>query len=247
MQPDVLSRFFGARWPLLSPLVLGLAGVVCSVPLVWVMYQDVLVARSASVEVNAHRAASMSRPKAVSVDALTNAHFFGADASFQSPHQLPQEQVPETRMGLQLQGVIGSTVAEEARALIAQKGQRAKYYGVHDALPAGASVHSIAAEQVVLSRNGLLETLSFPKPQNHADNHALATVDNPAETAETVETAETTETDDSASQFQQLHESQVADYADDESSYAKSQPEESSQPPLSIKERLKQLRESRDL
>lgn len=248
MQPDVLRRLLASTGSG-KAIAWGLLMVVGSVPLVGNLYQDIQLAAAALVASDPDPTSSVADPAVVSVDALIRAGFFGAGTESPSAQQARQDRVPETRMGLQLHGLISSTVTAEARALIAQTGQRARYYSVNDELPGGASIHSIAADQVVLSRNGLLETLSFSKPQNSADTTSFAAADNdigvPA-------------ADGPSSQFQQLHESQVASHAADESAYTESpegEPAASSQAsmsipspaPMSVKERLKQLRESRDL
>jgi type II secretory pathway component PulC len=233
MQPDVLSRFLADKQKLGAGAV-GLLALVCMAYLALALYQDIAIARplpAASYPLDQPSAAIHA--STVSIEALTNAQFFGASLSSHSSQQAQQESVPETRMSLELHGVIGSTLVEQGRALIAQRGQGAKYYGINDTLPGGAAVYSIATSQVVLSRDGRLETLSFPKPQTHADATTFAA--SPRE--------DPTEAAAPPDQFQSLQESQFAEQTADDPSIS----EQPSQASLSIKERLKQLRESRDL
>lgn len=234
MQPYVLNRFLADKQKLGAGAV-GLLALVCMAYLVLALYHDIAIARAlpaAGHPLDQPSTATHASP--VSIETLTNAHFFGANLSSRSSQKIQHEPVPETRMSLELHGVIGSTLVEQGRALIAQRGQSAKYFGINDILPGGAVVHSIATNQVVLSRNGRLETLSFPKPQTHTDAATFAAT-SPRE--------DLTEAAAPPNQFQSLQESQFAEHTADDPSTAEPPPQTS----MSIKERLKQLRESRDL
>lgn len=212
-------------------LATGLLMLVCSAPLAYSLYHDVRVARAMPGNNNPAPAAS-SPAAAISVDALAGTHFFGAPPAAQLAQHTQSSHAPETRMSLQLHGVIGSSIAEEGRALIAERGKSAKYYGVNDPLPGGAVVDSIGTNQVMLKRNGRLETLSFPKPASHPDSTTVATAGDKV---------------DPPPQFQSLHESRVADHTETQPAHSDPATGDPSPSVMAIKERLKQLRESRDL
>lgn len=236
MQPKFLNRFIHDKQSL-GAVAAGLLACVGLTVLASGIYQDLPLARATpATGVTAHTI-STSASAIPSVEVLLQAEFFGTDAYSSTAHQVHSAEVPETRLRLQLQGVMGST-GEDARVLIAQEGQRAKYYRLKDTLPGGASIRTIEASQVILNRNGMLETLKFPKPQTGTDTAAYA-----AEESETDASA----ADGSPSQFQQLHESQVADQVAVPPSSSEAPPDAPPQTTLSIKERLQQLRESRNL
>ncbi|WP_439134715.1 type II secretion system protein N [Pseudomaricurvus sp.] len=210
-----------ANKPKLAAGAVALLAIACTAHLGNGLYQDVATARSEPVlsSTDESRLSASSRSQTASIDTLVAGHWFGSGkTSGTQPQITQQENVPETRLSLELHGVIGSTIAEEGRALIAEKGKSAKYYGVDDELPGGATISSVGTEQVILSRNGMLETLSFPKPQTRAGSNRVATRNNPTH----LPAPENTQ---ALSQQQPSQEQRTA----------------------SLKERLKQLREARDL
>jgi general secretion pathway protein C len=74
-----------------------------------------------------------------------------------------QTEVPETRLSLQLRGVITNDVAEYAVAIIADNRGRDQIYRVGQQVPGGARLHAVQSEQVVLNRAGTLESLRLPR------------------------------------------------------------------------------------
>lgn len=97
----------------------------------------------------------------VDVEHIANLHLFGkADAV----EQVKSEAIdaPETRLNLQLQGIL-ATDGEGPGLAIIRSGQSEKVYAVGDAVSGGASVHSIFADRVILRRSGQLETLRLPR------------------------------------------------------------------------------------
>ncbi|MBU3071514.1 hypothetical protein KOI40_16935 [Aestuariicella sp. G3-2] len=214
-----------ANKPRLAAGAVALLAIACTVHLGSGLYQDVATARSQPVLSSSDQArlSTSSRSHTASIEALVAGQWFGAAKAAETPQITNQENVPETRLNLELHGVIGSTIAEEGRALIAEKGKGAKYYGVDDELPGGATISSVGTEQVILSRNGMLETLSFPKPQNRGGSTSVATRNNPAY----LPVPESTQ----ALSQQQTSQEQLSQ----------------EQRTASLKDRLKQLREARDL
>lgn len=92
-----------------------------------------------------------------SIASLTESHLFGL------PQALPGSAInaPETTLNLSLRGIIA---VGKGRALaIIANGADEQPYKVGDSLPAGAMVHEILADRVILERSGRFETLTLPK------------------------------------------------------------------------------------
>ncbi|AQQ67623.1 hypothetical protein Mag101_08215 [Microbulbifer agarilyticus] len=70
--------------------------------------------------------------------------------------------IPITQLNLVLSGVLSSSVADHASALVAQKGKPAERVYVGQALPGGAEVYSVEVDHIILRRNGQMEKLTYP-------------------------------------------------------------------------------------
>ncbi|MBD3609148.1 MAG: type II secretion system protein GspC [Gammaproteobacteria bacterium] len=68
---------------------------------------------------------------------------------------------PETRLNLQLSGVIASPDRQVARAFIVSSGSE-RSYRINESVPGGAVLKEIYSDRVILSRNGRFETLRMP-------------------------------------------------------------------------------------
>ena len=71
--------------------------------------------------------------------------------------------VAETKIGLTLHGVVIAANEESSSAIISGGLEQAQIYFVGDAITSGASLDAVFGDHVVLSINGQVETLSFPK------------------------------------------------------------------------------------
>jgi len=69
--------------------------------------------------------------------------------------------VPETRLDLTLKGVIASEDGKSGGAIIADKKDGDRYFGVGAMLPGGAILDEVHPQQVVLLRNGRQEVLKL--------------------------------------------------------------------------------------
>ncbi|NJN46977.1 MAG: type II secretion system protein GspC [Candidatus Competibacteraceae bacterium] len=88
-------------------------------------------------------------------------HLFGElDESKPPPATLA---VPETRLNLRLAGIFYSANPSKALALVAESGGRELTYTVGDRLPGGVRLEQILSDRIILSRNGVLESLRLPK------------------------------------------------------------------------------------
>jgi len=97
-------------------------------------------------------------------DAL--AERLAAHALFGTPSVAPpvMEELPQTTLALQLRGVVVSTQSDQSSAMIENPDDgRVRNYFVGAALPGGVVLEEIHSDQVVLNRDGALETLMFPQ------------------------------------------------------------------------------------
>lgn len=89
-------------------------------------------------------------------------HLFG-EAVAELVNAPVQEVVPETTLKLELRGILSSTEAALARAIIAELEREESSYAVGAAVPGGATLQEIRIDHVVLARGGRLETLRLPR------------------------------------------------------------------------------------
>lgn len=89
-------------------------------------------------------------------------HLFG-DAKKPVVVQQKVIDAPETRLRLDLKGVFASSNSQQALAIISTSKGKDKTYHLGDKVTAGAILHAVYADRVILKRNGQLETLRLPK------------------------------------------------------------------------------------
>jgi general secretion pathway protein C len=69
----------------------------------------------------------------------------------------------ETRLDLELKGIIAADNKQQSLAIIANKKKQENLYAINDRLASGAIVKAIYTDHVLLSIHGRTETLSLPK------------------------------------------------------------------------------------
>jgi len=106
---------------------------------------------------------------------IANAHIFGIASSESEQAAQPvvaeTDNLRDTRLSnLSLKGTIASTPAELAVAIIADGANEEKVYTIGQPVTAGATLHAVYADRVVLNENGVLTNLKLPKdfPQGTA-------------------------------------------------------------------------------
>ena len=101
----------------------------------------------------------------VDVQSIATAHIFGeanAEIVVEAPQQT-YENLAETRLSLLLKGTMPNTDQESSIAIIADNRNEEKIYFIGDIVTAGATLHAVYADRVVLNRSGTLEVLKLPK------------------------------------------------------------------------------------
>jgi type II secretory pathway component PulC len=103
-------------------------------------------------------------------------------------HAATQGNLPETTLQLTLRAVFAARDPQQASAVIETSDGRAQVLKVGATMGGVAVLQEVHENRVVLSRNGVLETLLFPAPQEStefaiAQNTVPTSSDNPTETA----------------------------------------------------------------
>jgi general secretion pathway protein C len=120
-----------------------------------------------------------SRPSSTNTAAIASAHIFG-EASAEEASAPPVdnlEELEETNLrDLKLRGTMASERAEFSIAIIANNSNEEKVYVIGDPVAAGASLHAVYADRVVLDERGALTNLSLPKEfsQSRSSNFRAA-------------------------------------------------------------------------
>ena len=92
---------------------------------------------------------------------IVAAHLFGDSQPVRSQ---PAAVAPQTKLNLELQGVLAASNPDMARAIIAVGSKEGKLYGVGTEIEGtNASIKTIQGNVVILSRGGGTESLSMPK------------------------------------------------------------------------------------
>jgi general secretion pathway protein C len=103
---------------------------------------------------------SRSPHSGVNAQSIVADHLFGvavAEAKVQDPAN-----APPSSANLMLAGTIATQDPKRGVAIVSDGGAPSKVYSVGDNV-AGASLHSVYLDHVILDRNGLLETLTLPR------------------------------------------------------------------------------------
>lgn len=98
---------------------------------------------------------------------IVAAHLFG---DLQAVRNQPAAVAPQTKLNLELQGVLAASNPDMARAIIAVGSKEGKLYGVGTEIEGtNASIKTIQGNVVILSRDGGTESLSMPKEMVSSD------------------------------------------------------------------------------
>jgi len=96
------------------------------------------------------------------VSRIIDAHLFGRPGEA-APE--PVVRAPETRLRINLMGLVASSDQAMARAIIDVEGSRTRSYAVGQTIEGtDASVHTVEAQRVLLKRGEAIESLSLKRP-----------------------------------------------------------------------------------
>ena len=109
--------------------------------------------------------ASGSGASGADIQTIVSAHLFGDYNPTQAAVETDPVDAPETRLNLELRGTIASDIADDALAIIAEKGGDELVYAIGEAVPGNASLYSVYPDRVLLRRAGRLETLRLPRAE----------------------------------------------------------------------------------
>ncbi|MBR9805051.1 hypothetical protein GYB62_00855 [bacterium] len=119
-------------------------------------------------------AASASPSSQYDSAAIVERHIFGV-ADKDAPQDIEVEDLPETKLKLTLRGAFTASEKHLASAIIEDDKQKASTYRVGATLPGNAKLRAVYSDRVVLSRNGVLETLYFPTVEELAQTRRSST------------------------------------------------------------------------
>lgn len=158
---DARMRKLNATLPPVVTAILVTVAAWVAAGLTWqvieTMTTDPSLPAAASLEGNAGNGTQR-----VDVQQIAGLHLFGeADVTGQQA-AVESIDAPETRLNLQLQGILAISNDGGGLAII-RSGSSEKVYAPGDSVAGGARVHSILANRVILRRNGQLETLRLPR------------------------------------------------------------------------------------
>ncbi len=103
-----------------------------------------------------------SQPQArAALDTSQIRNLFGA---FQAEQAVIEQDVPETSLNLEPQGVFTAEDPKGSTAIVAQRGQSGQLYGVGDRLPGNASLEAVFPSYILIKRGSRTEKLAFDDP-----------------------------------------------------------------------------------
>lgn len=149
-----------------SPILVGVAVILCLGLLAYRTVQ-LISAPSDSRDYETNLASrTESRINSLPVSQLAALNLFGEEKNSAAAAPPPEQDIPETRLKLVLQGVFTSSDNEISSALIAtDRRDKAERYFLGDEVPGNAILHEVQRRYVVLQRGGRLEKLLFPREQ----------------------------------------------------------------------------------
>jgi general secretion pathway protein C len=113
----------------------------------------------ASPQPTAAASAANARPQ-INVEQLMGAHLFGVPQG--DPASRDPNNAPVSSANLVLTGTIATDNPKHGVAIVSEGGGPSKVYSVGDRL-AGAALHSVYLDHVILDRDGALETVVLPR------------------------------------------------------------------------------------
>lgn len=156
--PDFLLRHRAAK-----PVALAL-DVVLAALIVWLLSRFVWLALGAGPAIPAAPAA-VAQPLASAApgESLARWHLFGNPVPLADSRAVVRD-APDTALKLTLRGIFSQDDRKAGHAIIADENGNEQTYRVGAEVASGVVVDSIETDRVMLSRDGALETLRLPRP-----------------------------------------------------------------------------------
>lgn len=155
------------RLPGWSALLLVIAIAWQAANIVWMMVPGSSIGDSieATPLVNSVGGNTTGQGSRANVQIIAATHLFGepAEEALAVVPQGPVENLAETGLALTLKGIMAGSIDALSIAIIADNRNEEKIYSINDLVAPGTNLHAVYAEQVVLNRNGTLESLKLPK------------------------------------------------------------------------------------
>lgn len=97
---------------------------------------------------------------------LARVDLFGQPGADTRPEEVDTENLPETNLRLFLRGVLAAEGEQPASALVEDSKGETEVYVVGEELPGGATLRSVHPRRIIIERDGKLENLYFPEPDD---------------------------------------------------------------------------------
>jgi len=166
MPANQLNQFLNGKAGLITGYAIALALLAYAVLDVYTRSQDIREMKTSISAAN--QAAGTNKPaRKTSKDTrqVASLYVFGK-AKNKAKSTLPVEKAPVTRLKLTLIGIIAADEGGISRAIIRIDNKQTAIFSVGDALPTGnAEVYEIQPGQILLMRNGKLESLAIERPE----------------------------------------------------------------------------------
>lgn len=166
LDPEQLIKLANARLPGIVTIILVIVLGWQLASLIWTVVPGSPAGDPISATPPPAGATASAGAVSADVEAVANAHLFGEakpEDVIVVPLDAPTEELEETRLALTLKGTMAGTDERLTRAIIADNRNEEKVYTIGDTVVSGATLHAVYRDQVVLNRNGNLESLKLPK------------------------------------------------------------------------------------
>lgn len=108
------------------------------------------------------RTREATTPARAALDTVAGLHLFGRASPADQP-AMAEIDAPDTRLRLQLRGVVAAMPAGQGIALIASESGEERHYLPGAEIPGGATLEQVHSDRVVLRREGRFELLRLPR------------------------------------------------------------------------------------
>ena len=136
-------------------------GVVALASLGWQGFRFYRSQQNAAALVQLHTKTAVRR-SAPKID-LARIQLFGTPAKNQSSEPVETRNLPKTNLQITLRGVMAGVGKTRTSALVEGPDKKTRAYHLGDTLPGNAKLKAVLADRIIISRNGHLENLFFPK------------------------------------------------------------------------------------